>query len=85
VPIILESVVLARKNDAGEQLICAIVVPTEELIAGKTKEEIYAEIKSAVSETNHKLPAFKQIRKIEVRYDKFERTTSKKIQRFKVN
>ena len=85
IPIILESVVLARKNDAGEQIICAVVVPNDELIAGKSKEEIYAEIKTAVTEINHKLPSFKQIRKIEVRYERFERTTSKKIQRFKVN
>ncbi len=85
VPCILESVVLTRANDAGEKTITAVVVPNEELLSGKTKEEVYAEIKSAVNEINRKLPSFKQIRRIEVRYEKFERTTSKKIQRFKVN
>ncbi|MBQ9086178.1 MAG: AMP-binding protein [Clostridia bacterium] len=85
VPAILESVVLARTNDLGEQTITAIVVPNEEILAGKNKDEIYAEIKTAVNNINRKLPSFKHIRKIEVRYDKFERTTSKKIQRFKVN
>ncbi len=84
VPCILESVVLARTNDAGDQTITAIVVPNDEILGGKSKEEVYAEIKSAVNAINHKLPSFKQIRKIEVRYEKFERTTSKKIQRFKV-
>jgi long-chain acyl-CoA synthetase len=84
IPCILESVVLARKNDAGEQTITAIVVPNEELMEGKSKDEVYTEIKDAIQKINAKLPSFKQIRKIEVKNEKFERTTSKKIQRFKV-
>ncbi len=84
VPCILESVVLTRENDNGDQLITAIVVPNMELFKDKTKDDIYAEIKSAVNDINKNLPSFKQIRKIEVRYELFERTTSKKIQRFKV-
>ena len=85
IPAILESVVLARTNDAGDQTITAIVVPNEEVLGDKNKDEIYAEIKAAVNNINRKLPSFKQIRKIEVRTERFERTTSKKIQRFKVN
>ena len=84
IPSILESVVLTRENDAGEQIITAIVVPNMDILADKTKEEVYAEIKSAVNGVNKNLPSFKQVRKIEVRYEPFERTTSKKIQRFKV-
>ena len=68
-----------------DQVITAVVVTNDDFLAGKSKEDVYAEIKSAVTEINRKLPSFKQIRKIEVRYEKFERTTSKKIQRFKVN
>ena len=84
VPCILESVVLTRENEAGDQLITAIVVPNMDLFEDKSKENIYAEIKAAVNNINKSLPSFKQIRKIEVRYEPFERTTSKKIQRFKV-
>ena len=84
VPCILESVVLTRENENGDQLITAIVVPNMDLFEDKSKENIYAEIKSAVNNINKSLPSFKQIRKIEVRYEPFERTTSKKIQRFKV-
>ncbi len=84
VPCILESVVLTRENDNGDQLITAIVVPNMDMFKDKTKDDIYAEIKSAVNDINKNLPSFKQIRKIEVRYELFERTTSKKIQRFKV-
>ncbi len=85
VPCILETVVLTRENDLGEQTITAIVVPNMDIFRDSTKEEIYAEIKNAVNNINKTLPSFKQIRKIEVRYEPFERTTSKKIQRFKVN
>ena len=84
VPCILESVVLTRENEAGDQIITAIVVPNMELFEDKSKENIYAEIKAAINNINKSLPSFKQIRKIEVRYEPFERTTSKKIQRFKV-
>jgi long-chain acyl-CoA synthetase len=85
IPIILESVVLTRKNDLDADAITAIVVPNEELLVGKTDEQIYDEIKKAIADINKKLPSFKQIRKIEVRKEKFERNTSKKIQRFKVH
>lgn len=85
VPCILESVVLTRDNELGEKVITAIVVPNMEILEGKEKEEIYAEIKSAINSINRTLPSFKQIRKIEVRYEKFERTTSRKIQRFKID
>ena len=77
-------VVLTRENENGDQLITAIVVPNMDLFEDKSKENIYAEIKAAVNNINKSLPSFKQIRKIEVRYEPFERTTSKKIQRFKV-
>ena len=84
IPFILETVVLTRENEAGDQIITAVVVPNMEMFKDKEKEDIYAEIKSAVNTVNKTLPSFKQIRKIEVRYEPFERTTSKKIQRFKV-
>lgn len=84
IPSILESVVLTRKNEAGEQIITAVVVPNMEMYADKNKDEIHADIKESVNAVNKTLPSFKQIRKIEVRYEPFERTTSKKIQRFKV-
>lgn len=85
VPCILESVVLTRENDLGEQTITAIIVPNMDMFKDSTKDDIYADIKTAVNNINKNLPSFKQIRKIEVRYEPFERTTSKKIQRFKVN
>ena len=84
IPSILESVVLTRDNDAGEQVITAIVVPNMEIFGDTSKDDIHADIKASINNINKNLPSFKQIRKVEVRYEPFERTTSKKIQRFKV-
>lgn len=85
IPEILESVVLTRKSESGEEVITAICVPNKEILRDKTDEEIYAFIKDAVNnKVNPKLPSFKQMRRIEIRNEPFERTTTKKIQRFKV-
>ena len=46
VPCILESVVLTRENDAGDQIITAIVVPNMELFEDKSKENIYTDCKT---------------------------------------
>lgn len=84
IDIIEECVVLARKNEQGELAITAVTVPNMTLLGGKTDDEIYAMIKSSIGEVNRKLPSYKQIRQIELRHEPFERTTSKKIQRFKI-
>ena len=84
IDIILESVVMARENEAGEPTITAICVPNMELLQDKTDDEIYEMIKAEIAEINQKLPSYKQIRQVEMRKEVFERTTSKKIQRFKI-
>lgn len=83
-PSIDEVVVLARENDNKELTITALVYPNEELFVGKPKEEIFAQVKAEINAVNKKLPSFKQIRGIEIREEKFERNTSRKIQRFKI-
>ena len=82
--VVLECVVMARPNAAGEPTITALVVPNKEILAGKTDEEIYDIVKEKIAEINLKLPSYKQVRQIEIRKEEFERTTSKKIQRFKI-
>ena len=52
---------------------------------GKTefsKEEIKKEIEKLVSEVNKKLPNYKRIKKLHIRENEFEKTTTKKIKRF---
>ncbi len=83
-PSIDEVVVMARENDNKELTITALVYPNEELFAGKSPDEIYAQVKAEINAVNKKLPSFKQIRGVEIREEKFERNTSRKIQRFKI-
>jgi len=52
---------------------------------GKTefsKDEIRKELEKLVSEVNKKLPNYKRIKKLHIRENEFEKTTTKKIKRF---
>ncbi len=86
-PEILESVVLGRKKeDSDEIVITAIVVPNRdaEALRDKTDEEIEEILTDIVTATNKKLPSFKHMTATEVRFTEFEKTSSRKIKRFKV-
>ena len=86
VPEILESVVLTRANETtSEQEICAVCVPNYEILGEEiSDEDAYKNVKSIIDDINKKLPSHKMIRRIEIRKEPFERTTSKKIKRFTV-
>ena len=81
---IAECVVIGRKNEAGETAIWAICYPNYEKFEGATKEEIEAKIREEVDNVNKKLPIFKHIPNVEIRETEFEKTTSRKIMRYKV-
>ena len=49
-----------------------------------TQKEIEAKMKEIVTLTNKKLPSFKHMTETEVRFTEFEKTSSRKIKRFKV-
>ena len=88
-PDILESVVLGRKKEGGEEnelIITAIVVPNRdsENLKGKSDEETEEILRAAVTAVNKKLPSFKHMTATEVRFEEFEKTTSRKIKRYKV-
>ena len=82
--IVGESVVIARKNDAGEILITAVIYPNQDLAVGKSEDEIHDMVKSAVDATNKSLPMFKHIQAFDIRDTEFEKTTTRKIKRFLV-
>ena len=86
IPFVLESVVLGRENANGEIAITAIVVPDMKNpeISDKTPSEIYTAVKDAVININKRLPSFKHVTNIEVRYEEFEKNASKKIKRYKI-
>ena len=81
-----ECAVIGRKKENGEDVLTALIFPDMELeaFAGKDFAEIEAAIKEKVTGVNKQLPAFKQINETEVRSEEFEKTTSKKIIRYKL-
>jgi len=81
---IAEVVVIGRKKDDGETVITAVIYPNYENFEGKTKDEILEAMEKTVAEVNKKLPIFKHIGAVEIRETEFEKTTTKKIMRFKI-
>ena len=84
ISLIGEVVVIGRKNAVGEVVITAVVFPNEEATEGMSKDDIYQALKNEINEVNKNLPVFKQIHDLEVRDTEFEKTTTKKIKRYKV-
>jgi len=86
ISLIAESVVVGRKNAVGEVVITALVYPNQDVVEaeGLSKEDVYTKLKEAINEVNKNLPVFKQIHDLEVRDTEFEKTTTKKIKRYKV-
>ena len=82
--VIGESVVLGRPNASGETVITAVIYPNPDFSKGKTKEEVEAAVRAAVTEVNKSLPVYKQVRDTELRDTEFEKTTTRKIKRFLV-
>ena len=82
--VIGESVVLGRPNASGETVITAVIYPNPDFSKGKTKEEVEAAVREAVTEVNKSLPVYKQVRDTELRDTELEKTTTRKIKRFLV-
>ncbi|MCL2158745.1 MAG: AMP-binding protein [Oscillospiraceae bacterium] len=81
-----ECAVIDRKKGNGDDNIAALIFPDLELekFSGKDFGEIEAAIKEEVKSVNKQLPLFKQINEVEVRKEEFEKTTTKKILRYKL-
>ena len=84
VPYVKECVVLGRKNANGDIVIATIIVPDMDALDNMTDEEIRAKAEETIKEINDKLPTFKHINIVDVRYEEFEKTPSKKIIRYKL-
>ncbi len=83
IDLISECAVVSRTVD-GEEMITAVVFPDYSKFEGKSTSEIKDEIKKAIVAVNKTLPAFKQVRNIEIKKSEFEKTTTKKIIRSKI-
>jgi long-chain acyl-CoA synthetase len=85
VSIIAESVVVGRPlPDSDEAVITALVFPDYEQLEGLDEEAVYNKVKEEIDTINRNLPQYKQIRQIQIRTTEFEKTTSRKIKRYKL-
>ena len=89
-PYILESVVLGRKKDnkMGEEIFAAIVpdlerIKSHEKVQGQEPrpEQVQQIIDDEVKSVNDRLADYKRINRFEIRYQEFEKTSSRKIKR----
>ncbi|MBR0235080.1 MAG: AMP-binding protein [Clostridia bacterium] len=82
--LVSEVVVVGRKRDDGETVITALIYPNKDAFVGKSAEEIEAALGEHIQNVNKKLPIFKHISALEVRETEFEKTTTRKIMRYKI-
>lgn len=73
---IIEAIVFSKNN-----MIEAEIYPNYDLFKCESNEKIKNILEKKVNEINSKLPVFKQIQKIEIRNNEFEKTTTGKIKR----
>ncbi|HCG35210.1 MAG TPA: AMP-dependent synthetase, partial [Clostridiales bacterium] len=89
IDLIAESVVVGRVDANGEVSgLTAIIFPHFEYAASKGITEynaLAAAVKKEIFDLNKKLPSYKQIRNVELRKTEFEKTTSRKIKRYKIH
>lgn len=82
---ISECVVVGRKNEqTDETVLTAVVYPNFDMFKDMDISEVAAVVKAKILEVNKILPGFKQIRNVEIKKTEFEKTTTRKIKRFKV-
>jgi len=88
IELIKECVVVGRNGEDHSVTVTAIIFPdfarAEELGIGSDLNEVGGAIKEEIATLNRSLPSFKQIRGIEMRRTEFEKNTSKKIIRYKI-
>ena len=85
IEVIKECVVIGRENANGEVVITALIYPDYDMFKGCVESEIIDKMRNEVAKVNKLLPTFKQIRNIELKKTEFEKTTTKKIIRYKLS
>lgn len=78
-----ECVVVGRHSASGDEVVLtAVIYPDLTRFAPEaTDAQITEELRKKINAINRTLPAFKQVRAVEIRRTEFEKTTSRKIKR----
>ena len=88
IDLIAECAVVGRQNADDNLVVTALIYPdfakAGELGLGDDLNAIGDRIKKEIAGLNRTLPAFKQIRGIELRRTEFDKTTTKKIKRYTI-
>ena len=86
---IKECMVYGKEVEGEKELIITVkVIPNYDEIKAElnkkevTDEEVYDIIWNKIKEVNHKLTSYKAIKKLEIKKDEFEKTTTMKIKRY---
>lgn len=83
---IKESVVWGKEiPDSEDLLISAEIVIERDNLKGLSEEEIYEKIKEAVESVNKSTTSYKRIKGFNLREEEFEKTSTRKIKRHKLN
>ncbi|MBE6020250.1 MAG: long-chain fatty acid--CoA ligase [Clostridiales bacterium] len=83
---IKESVVWGKEDPETDELyITAEIVIEKDNLKGLTDEEVYSRIKDAVESVNKSTTSYKRIKKFNLREEEFEKTSTRKIKRHKLN
>ncbi len=85
IDVIKECVVVGREKENGEVVLTALIYPDFDQFKGCSEAHIIEKIRSEVAGVNKLLPIFKQVRNIELKKTEFEKTTTKKIIRYKLS
>ncbi len=85
IDLIKECVVVGRTKDSGEVVLTALIYPDYDKFKGSNEEQIIEVMRAEVAKINKMLASFKQVRSIEIQKNEFEKTTTKKIIRYKLS
>ncbi len=81
IDLIAESVVVGRQSGSTVNLVAIIYPDMTKFPENVSDEELQDTFDKAIHDLNRRLPSHKQIKKVELRDNEFEKTTSKKIKR----
>ncbi len=85
-PVVLESLIFGEAKD-GDETVVVQVVPDEDAIKEKigkdelSNDDVQNAVSDVVGRVNRLLPAYKAIRKVLIRKDRFDRTDTQKVKR----
>ena len=84
--LIKESLVWGEEKGDGDVTVNAKIVPNMETIKKKfgnlTDSQLNEKIKEIIKSVNHKLSSYKAIKKFEISFEEFVKTTTQKVKRF---